>query len=43
MADAASDLGGGSGLLLAADPFDWFTYLQPLCFFSFISWYKFFF
>jgi hypothetical protein len=41
MADAASDLGGGNdGLLLAVDPFDWFTYLQPP-FFSFISWSKF--
>jgi hypothetical protein len=29
MADAASDLGGGAGLLLDVDPFDWFTYLQP--------------
>ena len=38
MADAASDLGGGAGLLLAVDPiFDWFTYLQPF-FYSFISW-----
>ena len=29
MADAASDLGGGTGLLLAFDPFHRFTYLQP--------------